>query len=176
MEYTEQTESYNEKRYGKPWMAFVTGSLTKDFAFIDWQGRSPGCAGEFNFTADPGTLIAYGQKDIRKNRGGVDGYQICMPDGSLPIITKWAAELRKMQPEERWREVARRKLAYATTRPTEEYNVPQWEKVCNEMAKRYSAMLGVENPLMRRAAEALGLVEEPKAETETGVDMSAFGL
>lgn len=94
--YTEKTVSYNDRRYGKPWMAFVHNSLTKDFTFIEWDGR-PGCAGEFNFEAEPGTLLAYGQKDIRKGRGGVDGYQICMPDGSLPFVTSYAAELRKME-------------------------------------------------------------------------------
>ena len=44
MQYIENTESYNERRYGKPWMARVTTSLTRDFTFIDWDGR-PGYAG-----------------------------------------------------------------------------------------------------------------------------------
>ncbi len=86
MTYTETTESYNDRRYGKPWMAIVGKSMTKEFQFIDWNGR-PGNAGEFCFDAEPGTILAYGQKDIRKGRGGVDGYQICMPEGTLPTCS-----------------------------------------------------------------------------------------
>jgi hypothetical protein len=67
-------------------MAKVTKSMTKDFEFIDWDGR-PGSVGEFDFEAEPGTLLTYGQKDIRKGRGGVDGYRICMPDGSMPRVS-----------------------------------------------------------------------------------------
>ena len=61
MMYTEKTPSYNERRYGKPWMAIVTTSMTKDFSFIDWDGR-PGSVGEFCFDAPVGTLLAYGRE------------------------------------------------------------------------------------------------------------------
>lgn len=112
MQYTETTAAYNERRYGKPWMARVITSTTKDFTFIDWEGR-PGSVGQFSFTAEPGTILAYGQKDIRKGRGGVDGYQICMPDGTLPPISDSAAlELRKMPLPERIPAAARRKIEY----------------------------------------------------------------
>ena len=101
MNYTDKTESYNERRYGKPWMAVITTSTTKDFSFIDWEGR-PGRRGEFSFFAEPGTIVAYGQKDLRKGRGGVDGYQICMPDGWMPTITDATARvLRKLPVSER---------------------------------------------------------------------------
>ena len=60
MRYTETTPSYNERRYGRPWRAIVTTSMTKDFSFIDWDGR-PGATGEFCFEAPVGTLLAYGQ-------------------------------------------------------------------------------------------------------------------
>jgi hypothetical protein len=111
MNYTEKTPSYNERRYGKPWMAIVTTSMTKDFSFIDWDGR-PGSVGEFNFDAAPGTLLAYGQKDIRKGRGGVDGYQICMPDGSMPAIgDSLAQDLRKLPVTDRSAVAAARIIA-----------------------------------------------------------------
>ena len=101
MNYTEKTPSYNDRRYGKPWMAIITTSMTKDFTFLDWDGR-PGYAGEFSFSAEPGTLLAYGQKDIRKGRGGVDGYQMCMPDGTLPTVgDATARDLRKLPLAER---------------------------------------------------------------------------
>ena len=99
--YTEETTTYNERRYGKPWMAIITTSTTKDFSFIDWEGR-PGSSGEFSFTAEPGTLLAYGQKDFRKGRGGIDGYQICLPNGTMPVISDTPArKLNKLPISER---------------------------------------------------------------------------
>ena len=96
MHYTESTDGYNERRYGKPWMAKLDKLMTREFLFLDWNGR-PGCAGEFNFEAEPGTILAYGQKDHRKGRGGVDGYQICMPDGSMLRVTdKTVLQLLKL--------------------------------------------------------------------------------
>jgi hypothetical protein len=114
MKYTETTESYNERRYGKPWMATTSNdSLTKGFTFLDWDGR-PGRAGEFNFDVPSGTILAYGQKDLRKGHGGIDGYQLAMPDGTLPIITDTKAQrLRKLPLHERAAEYARLKIAEA---------------------------------------------------------------
>ena len=114
MKYTETTPGYNERRYGKPWMAITTSeSLTKDFRFIDWDGR-PGCTGEFNFETEPGTILAYGQKDIRKGRGGVDGYQLAMPDGTLPGLSDSEAQaLRKLPMGARAAECARLNIAEA---------------------------------------------------------------
>ena len=174
MQYNEKTPSYNERRYGKPWMAIVTTSLSRDFEFVDWDGR-PGMAGEFSFSAEPGTLIAYGQKDIRKGRGGVDGYQICLPDGTMPTCHGLAAELRKLPLEARWRRYAESRLAYAAgPRPNE--SAWEWEKNRNQLAARYSAMLGVPDPLMTEHAAALGLVDSPPAPNTVSVGMDAFGL
>ena len=103
MTYTSKTEAYNERRYGRPWMAVITTSTTKDFSFLEWEGRN-GCAGDYTFDAEPGTLLAFGQKDIRKGRGGVSGYRICMPDGKLvrPADLKLdVIDLRKMKPAAR---------------------------------------------------------------------------
>jgi hypothetical protein len=179
MNYIEKSDAYNERRYGRPWMAFVTTTLTKDFQFIDWEGLN-GCAGEFCFDAEPGTLIAYGQKDIRKGRGGVDGYQLTMPDGSLPTCTSMAAELRRMKPEARWRHLAQYFLDRAITPPSEEWRRMEWETTCNASAERYSKMLGVTNPIIAKVADALGLTNQP-AEPVTAppvldIDMSAFGF
>lgn len=180
MQYTERTESYNDRRYGKPWMAIITTSLTRDFAFVDWDGR-PGCAGQFTFSAEPGTLLAYGQKDIRKNRGGVDGYQICLPDGSLPIVSsEMAVQLRPLSHDERWREYAQRRIKWAMTRPDNQYKLADWEKDRNTVSARFSAMLGIPDPVMAVVAEAFGLTEPATAEHDTKpasvVDLSAFGL
>ena len=174
MTYIEKTSIYNERRYGKPWMAIVTTSLTRDFAFLDWDGR-PGHAGEFTFEAKPGTLLAYGQKDIRKGRGGVDGYRICMPDGSLPGCSASAMELRKMSHEQRWRTMAQKFLDAAMARPSSDYAAVEWAKTRNADSARYSAMLGIDDPIMIQTAEAFGLVDTPQA-TSAAPDMSAFGL
>jgi hypothetical protein len=115
-------------------------------------------------------------------KGGVDGYQICLPDGTAPTLSSpFAAELLSMAPEARWREFAKRKLNYATKHPaagTDSYKIREWEAGRNEMAAIYSAMLGVANPVMAAAAEALGLVEPAKQETPTSSapDLSAFGF
>lgn len=83
MTYTHTTNSYNERRYGKPWLGIPQGKmLTKDFDFVPWDGR-PGDSGIFEFEAIPGQIIAHGQKDLRKNRCGIEGYYIAMPDGTL---------------------------------------------------------------------------------------------
>lgn len=115
MRYTQETGSYNDRRYGKPWKAKLTTSMTKDFEFIEWDGRA-GSAGEFNFEADPGTILAHGQKDIRKGRGGVDGYKICMPDGTMPSVSdEQVMRLRKLPTDQRPAEFARlmREAAHA---------------------------------------------------------------
>ena len=117
MKYTETTASYNDRRYGKPWMAFVSATITKDFRFIDWDGRS-GQAGEFCFDAEPGTILAYGQKDIRKGRGGVNGYQICMPDGTLPGFSSDAdaRNINKLPISERCLAYAKLRIETAETK------------------------------------------------------------
>ena len=82
MTYTVKTSSYNERRYGRPWLGIPQGKmLTKDFAFVQWDGR-PGDEGVFEFNAEPGQIVAEGQKDLRKGRGGIDGYLLCLADGS----------------------------------------------------------------------------------------------
>jgi hypothetical protein len=170
MDYVIPTESYNERRYGKPWAAFVTTSLSKDFAWIEWTGR-PGYAGEFRFDAEPGAMIARGQKDNRKGRGGVDRYVVLMPNGgwvNTQEVGESEAGLLRMEPEQRWRAVADERLAYWTCRLAKDSNAAA-------RTARYAAMLGVADPAMQHAAKALGLVEE-KAPAIVTVSMDAFGL
>lgn len=100
MTYQNHTSSYNEKRYGKPWVGILQGKmLTKDYVFVPWDGI-PGHVGIHEFEAEPGQIIAYGQKDHRKNRGGIDGYMICLPDGSLAEL-RGAMEYRNLSFAER---------------------------------------------------------------------------
>lgn len=162
MIYTEKTPSYNERRYGKPWMAIVTTSMTKDFSFIDWDGR-PGSVGEFNFDAAPGTLLAYGQKDIRKGRGGVDGYQICMPDGSMPAIgDSLAQDLRKLPAADRPAVAAARIIA------ANEAKIAEYK---GKDGQGYIDMSATATASIEHFRTFL-----PAAQAETVVDMAGFGF
>ena len=147
MKYTDTTSAYNERRYGKPWMAITTDSLTRDFRFVDWDGR-PGGVGEFRFECAPGAILARGQKDLRKNRGGVDGYELAMPDGTLAGLTdSEALALRKLPIAERPEACARINIAEAeaaiarySAQPPTDYTAQQIARQAAKIAK-FSAFL-----------------------------------
>lgn len=69
MEIIIDTLSYNQKRYGKPWIARLDFSVKKEgeFIFGRWLG-SPGDPGELSLECAPGDVIARGQKDNRNPR------------------------------------------------------------------------------------------------------------
>lgn len=65
---TLDTKPYNERRYGKPWIARVdfTSNPKGDYKWGDWIG-DPGQAGELSLRGlSAGDIIARGQKDYRK--------------------------------------------------------------------------------------------------------------
>jgi len=79
MEITIETDSYNERRYGRPWIAKVdfSESVKGDFAFGDWAGdHYNGGAGVLTINADPGEIIAQGQKDNRKPRNSAPDFNV----------------------------------------------------------------------------------------------------
>lgn len=83
MRYTEDTSSYNSRRYGKPWIAKLNFSLGKPtYQFGDWIGQA-GDSGELSIGVDPGDVIATGQKDHRKGRGGADHIGVVQANGSV---------------------------------------------------------------------------------------------
>lgn len=87
MRITQATRSYNERRYGKPWIATVDFSDPKGtFNFGQWIGAK-GQEGELVVEAAPGDVVAQGQKD---NRGSSStDYHIVQQDGSLgSVVTK----------------------------------------------------------------------------------------
>jgi hypothetical protein len=88
MEITKATDSYNERRYGKPWIAVVDYSSSRkgEFKFGDWQGR-PGQSGELYITCEPGDIIAVGQKDFRKPRNSAPEYHQVNGVGELNYIS-----------------------------------------------------------------------------------------
>lgn len=83
------TSAYNEKRYGKPWIARVTFESAKgDFHFGEWVGQE-GREGVLVIEAEPGDVIATGQKDFRKPQHSAPTFYILQDDGSLgPWVEK----------------------------------------------------------------------------------------
>lgn len=83
MLYTKSTTSYNQRRYGKPWIAklsFIRPGKP-EYTFGDWLGQ-PGDSGELSIEVEPGDVIARGQKDHRKGRGGADDIGVIQVDGT----------------------------------------------------------------------------------------------
>jgi len=167
MQYIIETDSYNERRYGKPWLARVGKSLTKDFEFILWNGR-PGLAGDFRFSAQPGEILAKGQKDNRKGRGGVDMYLILLPDGDnikTSLLDIPDSRLLALDLAARWQTAVRQRLDY-WLQNTRSDSATRWRLV-----DKYSRLLGVPNPLMTQAAIDLGLVSiAPPPQSEIAMD------
>ena len=93
------TASYNDRRYGKPWIArldFTASNSKPEYRWGEWCGR-PGEAGELSIEVEIGDVIAQGQKDIRKNRGGADDTGVVQPDGSV----QWGYTLAKARDDGR---------------------------------------------------------------------------
>jgi hypothetical protein len=90
MLYKEETSRYNDRRYGKPWIAklsFVApGKPHYDFG--SWLGQAGG-QGELSIEVQSGDVIATGQKDHRKGRGGADHIGVVQLDGKV----KWGYTL-----------------------------------------------------------------------------------
>jgi len=66
--YERETDSYNERRYGRPWIAAVSlsgGKLAYDFE-AGTVTASFGSSGMLSITCRPGDVIAWGQKDLRR--------------------------------------------------------------------------------------------------------------
>jgi len=101
MEITKETDSYNERRYGKPWIAVVDYSNSRkgEFSFGDWQGR-PGMAGELYITCEPGDIIAVGQKDFRKPRNSAPKYHQVNESGELIYISNNPVDAYKASKKE----------------------------------------------------------------------------
>lgn len=86
--------SYNERRFGKPWIARVTAWPVGDKPALEFGGfmGQPGQAGDTEIMARPGDIIRSGQKDFRGSKTDNDWY-VVQPDGSLKAVTQ--AEARK---------------------------------------------------------------------------------
>lgn len=82
---TVKTESYNQRRFGKPWIARVTFDAAgkAEYTWGEWIGdHRTGSEGLLVINADEGDIIARGQKDFRQPKYSVHRfYQV--RDGKL---------------------------------------------------------------------------------------------
>jgi len=85
MQITIETSSYNHRRFSKPWIAKVDFSTAKgDFSFGDWTGdHYNGGEGVLGINANPGDIIAQGQKDFRQPKNSAPDFYIVGADGKL---------------------------------------------------------------------------------------------
>jgi hypothetical protein len=95
MEITIETGSYNERRYGKPWIAKIDFASDKKgtFTFGDWTGDGRnGGEGVLSINTQAGDIIAKGQKDNRQPRNSAPDFYVVLADGSIdPFGDKGAA-------------------------------------------------------------------------------------
>ena len=86
MKLTIKTSPYNARRYSRPWIARVDFTDPKGkFEFGQWTGQhfgGTGSEGILHIEAEPGDVIAQGQKDGRGNNGH-PGFAFVKPDGTL---------------------------------------------------------------------------------------------
>ena len=89
MDITIETSNYNERRYGRPWIAKVNFSQSTkgDYSWGDWMGdHYNGGKGVLSINANPGDIIATGQKDFRKPRNSAPDFSVVSADGELEDI------------------------------------------------------------------------------------------
>jgi hypothetical protein len=83
-----ETKWYNVRRYGKPWIASVDFSVSTkgDYSWGDWTGdHYNGGKGVLTIDANPGDIIATGQKDFRKPRNSAPKFSV-VAAGKLEYI------------------------------------------------------------------------------------------
>jgi hypothetical protein len=69
MKITIETNSYNSRRYGRPWIAVVDFSTSPkgEYRWGEWVGNhNSGSAGLLVIEAAEGDIVATGQKDFRR--------------------------------------------------------------------------------------------------------------
>jgi len=90
MKITKETESYNHRRYGKPWITkvdFNESAKTNVFDFGNWTGdHYNGGTGVLSIEGIPGEIIAIGQQDFREPQNSALEFYIVNPDCRLESI------------------------------------------------------------------------------------------
>lgn len=89
------TSSYNERRYGKPYLARMDFATDPKGApqWGSWIGH-PGEEGILMIDAAPGDVIMQGQRDGRKARNSAPDYGLVLADGSIQWLPSKAAAYR----------------------------------------------------------------------------------
>ena len=96
MNATKTFSAYNHRRYSAPWGAVIT--LDENGWHYTFKGVWLGDAGEGGdvviHNVEPGTIVAFGQKDNRNPRHTENEWYAVQPDGSLLEVGK--REARKI--------------------------------------------------------------------------------
>lgn len=87
MEIRIETASYNHRRYSKPWIAKVDFSKSPkgDFVWGNFLGGDPGDEGMLTIQANPGDIVANGQRDNRGSNTDVS-YNYVTLNGELAYL------------------------------------------------------------------------------------------
>jgi hypothetical protein len=85
-----ETSTYNERRYGAPWCAKVTGVKERAQLVYEWGDTTAkfGHAGLMRLPCKPGDIIAWGQKDLRKPASSDHHIRMMEADGSMTEISQ----------------------------------------------------------------------------------------
>ena len=95
-----KTSSYNQRRYSRPWIARVDFSKNPngDFVWGDWVGdHSNGSDGMLVIEANPGDIIAKGQKDFRQPKNSAPDWYRVDETGTLTALEGKADAYRVSQ-------------------------------------------------------------------------------
>lgn len=87
MQVSIETGSYNDRRYGKPWIASVTfDGATPVYAFGEFCGDDS--EGELRLNIAAGNVFARGQKDFRKPANSAPTFYIAFENGEHVEVSK----------------------------------------------------------------------------------------
>lgn len=84
-----ETDSYNERRYGKPYIGALSPDDGRVVRWGAWIG-TPGQAGILEIEVDPGQPVIVGQKDTRGNNSTAR-YGVIGPGGDIEYVAGKAA-------------------------------------------------------------------------------------
>lgn len=85
--YQRATDPYNERRYGRPWIAKIVGLEGRklQYEFGTWFGED-GCAGTLRINCRPGEFFARGQKDFRHPGDSIRETYKMLDDGRVEEV------------------------------------------------------------------------------------------
>ncbi len=90
MDISKSFYAYNWKRYSKPWGAVITiGDKGWEYDFCGlWMGDAAEGGDVVIKNVEPGTIVAFGQKDNRNPRHTENDWFVVKEDGSLEGVGK----------------------------------------------------------------------------------------